>query len=192
MMLAFLTALSLQAHAPPLPATPAPATGPCAVDRRAMLTLGMDAFDQDHQGGWRPLSERPGCEAVAADLIRDYREFMQNRMPILYWHEGQLRANLGQTEAAIRLMDQTRRAAGDERAPWWNPYVDGTIAFLRGDRAALAAARDRLAAAVRPADMPADRRWPPNLDVLDGLVRCFGRPYREAYGEVCRPPAGAR
>lgn len=89
-------------------------------------------------------------------------------------------------------MDRTRRDPADERAPWWNPYVDGTIAFLRGDRVALMAARDRLAAAARPADMPADRAWPPNLAVVEGLVRCFGRPYREAYGEACRRPADPR
>jgi len=182
-MLALLAALSLQAAAPP------PTPHPCQVDRRAMLALGMDAFDQDMQGGWRPLAERPGCESAAADLIREYRDFLQDRIPILYWHEGQLRANLGQNEEAARLMDRTRRASGDERAAWWNPYVDGTIAFLRGDRAALIAARARLAAAPRSADMPADRAWPPNLAVLDGLITCFGRPYRETFADACRRPA---
>jgi len=189
MMPALLAALALQAAAPAPPRAPVP--DPCQVDRRAMLALGMDAFDQDLQGGWRRLSERPGCEGAAAGLIRDYREFMLDRIPILLWHEGQLRANLGETEQAIRLLDRTRRASGDERAAWWNPYVDGTIAFLRGDRAGLAAARSRLAAVARPADTPAGRAWPPNLAVLDGLIHCFGRPYREANAVACRPPAPA-
>lgn len=189
MTLALVAGLALQAVAP-APA-PAPESDPCQVDRGIMLALGMNAFDQDHQGGWRPLSERPGCKGTAADLIRDYRAFMQDRIPILYWHEGQLRADLGQNEEAARLMDRTRREGGDERALWWNPYVDGTIAFLRGDRAALTAARNRLAAAPRPADLPAGRAWPPNLAVMDGLINCFGRPYREAYGEACRRPATA-
>ena len=35
-----------------------------------------------------------------------------------------------------------------------------------------------------------DVAWPPNLDVLDGLRRCFGKPYLEAYGTVCRNPEG--
>lgn len=182
-----LVALSLQAAVP----APAPPPDPCQVDRRAMLALGMDAFDQDHQGGWRPLSERPGCKGTAADLIRDYRLFMQDRIPILYWHEGQLRADLGQNEAAAQLMDRTRRDPGDERAPWWNAYVDGTIAFLRGNRAALVAARQRLAAVPRPADT-GGRAWPPNLAVVDGLLRCFGRPYAEAYHDAaCQRPAPA-
>ena len=183
-MLMLVAALSLQAASPPA------APDPCQVDRDAMLALGMNAFDQDHQGGWRPLSERPGCEGAAADLIRDYRAFLQDRLPILYWHEGQLRAKVGQTDAAIRLMDRTRRDPGDERAPWWNAYVDATLAFLRGDRPALSAARVRLAAVPRPADTPAERRWPPNLAVVDGLIRCFGRPYREAYFDAaCQRPA---
>jgi hypothetical protein len=29
-----------------------------------------------------------------------------------------------------------------------------------------------------------------NLDVLDGLLACFDKPYSQAYG--CRPPARAR
>ena len=183
----FLAALLLQAATPPQP------PDPCAVDRAAMLALGMDAFDQNHQGGWRAISALPNCEGAAADLIRDYREFMLDRIPILYWHEGQLRANLGQNAEAAALMDRTRRADGDPRAPWWNPYVDGTIAFLRGDRAALVAARVRLAAAPRSADWPADRAWPPNLGVVDGLIACFGRPYRDAYGTpACVPPAPPR
>lgn len=186
MIAGLLLGLALQTAAPPS----ASAAGSCAVDRDAMLALGMNAFDQNHEGGWRTLSERPGCKATAADLIREYREFMEDRIPILYWHEGQLRADLGQNEAAIRLMDRTRRASADERAPWWNPYVDGTIAFLRGDRPALVAARARLAAARRPADWPAGRAWPPNLGVVDGLVTCFGRSYHDAYGTpACMPPA---
>lgn len=184
MMLTLVAALSLQAAAPAVP-------GPCPVDRRAMLELGVNAFDQDQRGGWRPLSERPGCEAAGADLIREYRDFLQDRMPILYWHEGQLRANLGQTDAAIGLMERARRAERDERAPWWNAYVDGTLAFLRGDRLALTAAHDRLAAIARPADA-GGRPWPPNLAVIEGLIRCFGRPYREAYAETCRPPSPGR
>ncbi|HTU10207.1 MAG TPA: hypothetical protein VMG08_04840 [Allosphingosinicella sp.] len=190
-MLAVVAALSLQAH--PLPAAPAAPAGtadPCPVDRRAMLDLGINAFDQDHQGGWRPLSDRPGCAGAAADLIRDYRTFVLDRIPILYWHEGQLRAEAGQNEEAARLMDRTRRAAGDPRAPWWNAYVDATIAFLRGDRAGLVQARARLAAVPRAADWPAGQAWPPNLRVVDGLVACFGRPYRDAYGTpACLPAA---
>ncbi|MEM1246425.1 MAG: hypothetical protein AAGK22_08635 [Acidobacteriota bacterium] len=33
-----------------------------------------------------------------------------------------------------------------------------------------------------------EMQWPPNLDVVDGLLRCFDRPYAEAYGASCRRP----
>ena len=73
----------------------------------------------------------------------------------------------------------------------------GTVAFLNGDRAGLEAARARLAATPEPdnwAEVTASFRekynvqikWPMNLDVLDGLIACFGKSYDEAYGD-CRP-----
>lgn len=30
-------------------------------------------------------------------------------------------------------------------------------------------------------------RWPMNIEVVDDLVTCFDRPYRQAYGSDCRP-----
>ncbi len=44
----------------------------CHYDRAALMALDEDAFDQDMAGGWRKL-EYDGCEAEAADLIRDWR-----------------------------------------------------------------------------------------------------------------------
>lgn len=186
-----LLALALQAAAP----TPA---NPCPADYQALLALDYQAFDQDMTGGWRALSQRPGCETVAADLIRVYRMNIESHISILYWHEAQLRANAGQSDQAIALMERSRK---EEDGFGWNLYVDASIAFLRGDRAALVAARERLAALPRPADfreqeLPNGFRltWPMNLAVVDALVRCFGRPYREAYGSAeCRAvsaPAG--
>lgn len=196
MVIAFATAaLLLQpATANAAPVAPAPSEA-CAVDERSMMALGIHAFDQDLEGGWRILAHKQGCEDEAAELIRKYREFVQDRMRILYWHEGQLRAGLGGTEAAIALFNQARRTDADEYG--WNHYVDASIAFLRRDRAALEAARARLAQAkvfdtsgtpgLRPQVGPPK---PMNLDVVDALLRCFGRPYNEAYGrEACQAPA---
>ena len=30
--------------------------------------------------------------------------------------------------------------------------------------------------------------WPPNIDVIEGLLRCWDEPYRVAYGQECRQP----
>ena len=176
-----------------LSAQPVPSTAPdsCVRNRDELLALGQQAFDQDLQGGWRAVSARHGCEIAAADLIRDYRAARGLTDTILFWHEGQLRAAAGQTDAAIRLFEQSRKPPSDRFG--WNPYVDATIAFLRGDRAALIAAREALAALPRPADFeprdpqgrPLQISWPMNLQVVDGLIACFGRSYKQAYARNC-------
>jgi len=171
----------------------------CAPDAQIMLLQDYGTFDQTERG-WRRV-DRPGCEAAAADLIARYRVLQAALLAapeaqILRWHEGQIRAALGQDAAALALFVTTH----DEEHPEspWNAYVDATIAFLKHDHEALVAARDRLAA---PPPAPgfdavaADflqrtgrtLRWPPNLDVVEGLIACFDRPYREAYaGAACR------
>ena len=116
-----------------------------------------------------------------------------------------MRASGGQYERAIPLLESARKAA-DQDLAGWNYYVDATTAFLRRDKPALLAARERLAAVAYPenASLPPLKdgyfefpgqpgqpvmrmRWPPNIDVVDRLVTCFAKPYSEAYGSSCRP-----
>ena len=198
-MLTALAFVALLQTAAPVPATVA--TDACAYDREAMMALSPDAFDQDLSGGWRALEEKPGCTEAAADLLKDWREAHRAELKIgdlhiNYWHEGQLRAGLdGQTQRAIRLLmaGVNPQVDGDG----FQDYALGTVAFLNGDRAGLEAARARLAATPEPdnwAEVTASFRekynvqikWPMNLDVLDGLIACFGKSYDEAYGD-CRP-----
>lgn len=176
------------------------APNPCAFDERAMLGLDFRAFDQDLNGGWRSVSQNPACRGKAADLIKAYREFnIKPRLTTLYWHEGQLRAEAGEVDAAVSLMALAKKEPflhGFDQGDW-NAYVDATIAFLRGERRKLLAARKRLAEfpvpeGYRYRDAHGMLRtgrppgWPYNLDVVDGLIRCFGRSYAEAYGSHCR------
>jgi hypothetical protein len=75
-------------------------------------------------------------------------------------------------------------------------YVQATAAFLARRRDALLSIRTQLAALPEPewfADVAAQQRasgreisWPPNLDVVDGLIACYDQPYRDAYSERCR------
>lgn len=188
-MLTILAVIALQASGP------LDAAGvQCSYDRAAMLALGWRAFDQDMAGGWRKLNNA-GCDAAAADLIRDWRAAHKAEDGILHWHEGQLRANVGQTLQAIALFEHARKSAEEDAGFGWNLYVDGSIAFLRGDRPALEVARTALAALPRPAGFnptgpdgkPIAVRWPINLNVLDGFRRCWGQPYKQA----CACPAPA-
>lgn len=162
----------------------APATNECKYDK-ASLDTGFTAFDQDSGNGWRALSMKPGCEEAAANMIRAYRMNAEARMRLLYWHEGQLRAEVGDYRSAIALMEKSREQPERDRFGW-NAYVDATIAFLRNDQRATAEARDRLASLPKPDMFDGRRSWPPNLDVVDGLIKCFGQAYKVAYGSTCR------
>ena len=191
-MFAALTLAALLQAAPP--------PDSCAHDRAALLALSPDAFDQDMDGGWRPLGDKPECHETAADLLAAYRaarwgELNPDQLHLNYWHEGQMRATLGQRDKAVQLL-----LAGVNPNVWSSGqenYALGTVAFLLNDRPALQAARDRLAATPKPegfddaaarfrAQYGRDLVWPMNLDVLDGLLVCFGQDYATAYGD-CRP-----
>lgn len=171
----------------------------CAPDAQIMLLQDYGTFGQTGRG-WRAVDRQPGCEAAAADLIARFRDFQRTMLgapeaQMLRWHEGQVRAGLGQDAAALALFATTHDATPEGV---WNPYVDATIAFLKKDRAALTAARAQLAAVPSPPNFEAlaadyeprtGRRpvWPPNLDVVDALITCFDRSYREAYADpACR------
>ena len=170
----------------------------CAIDQDAMLAMDVAAFDQSDTG-WRLFGEE-GCEQEAADLIAAYvrrhgAALSEAERRQLSWHEGQLRAALGEYTRAAELFAASRPSEpeGDRQL-----YVDASVAFVLRDRAALEAARDqmRLLPAPRGWDEAADRyqarfgrtiEWPPNLALVESLLACFDRPYSEAYSLTCRP-----
>jgi len=180
----------------------------CKYDEEALLALDVNAFDQDRNGvggGWRAIASIPGCELAAADLLAAYQARHPHSSSVLAWHEGQLRASANQYDQAVPLLERARQPA-DQDIAGWNFYVDATIAFLQHDRSKLLDARGRLAAVAFPEnsgmpplkdgiiEMPTQpgqptikMRWPLNIDVVDGLIACFDRPYSEAYAASCRP-----
>jgi len=151
-----------------------------------LLDLGFDAFDQDLTGGWRAVSKQPGCEDEAANIVRDYRKKYESMMPVLYWHEAQLRANVGESKEAISLMKKAYQP-GYGNVTGWNQYVNATIAFLRTDRSGFLKARARLNHLKKPRDWPDDAAWPQNSNFVEGLWNCFGQPYKIASGTSCQP-----
>ncbi len=197
MLFAVLALALTQAAAAPAPTAPAD----CSYDRAAMLALTPDRFDQNLTGGWRVVADRPGCQGAAADLLAAYRQAHWGRLKpaelhINYWHEGQMRAGAGQTDRAVPLL---LAGVDPENKIGFEDYALGSVAFLQRDRAGLLAARARLAKLPKPPtwarrEAEIQKRfgsapsWPPNLNVLDGLIACFDRPYREAYGAPCAKP----
>lgn len=172
-------------------------------ERERLLNLDEKAFDQDTSGGgWRAIASKTGCEIAAADLIRDYRERHGLKKTIIFWHEGQMRAVGNDYTAAIRLFEKSRKPK-DQNVAGWNEYVDASIAFLEKDKLALLQARKALSEVeVSPgfdvkdgvfeipnsSGEPVKMRWPPNIDVVDGLIKCFEKSYRDAYGNAACTP----
>lgn len=162
-----------------------PGASDCAIDRNGFMTQDLNAFDQGPDGFRSVISAGDLC---VAELIADYRNANPAVLEhpdsyLLYWHEGQYRAFAGQTQRAQELFERSRMHGGPA-AGMWNLYVDGSVAFLRQDRPALLEAREALAALPPETYHPIPR--PMNLDVLDGLIGCFGKPYADAYGATCR------
>ena len=176
----------------------------CVQDPERYLAMSFQDFDQGIQPvagaprkewGWREVANQGGCETAAAILISQWRErhgaslnpFLQS---FIAFHEGQLRATGGDYTAAIPLIEAGRGFFSDAAG---QAYVDAILAFLRSDRGALLAARERLLAVPEPPNWPElqrafkeqagqEMKWPRNIEATETLVRCFGRPY-SALGE---------
>lgn len=171
-----------------------PGASSCEARADAMLDLSFEVFDQGPDG-WRSLDGSLACPESAHEVLAEYRNRHRDTLTppnisLLMWHEAQVRAAQGDQSTAVRLM---REAAFTGEPDWQRLYREGSIAFMEGDRRRLTAARDELASLPRDPMLKGlnggEVEWPPNLDVLDGLVSCFGKPYSVAY--VCRPAPAA-
>jgi hypothetical protein len=165
----------------------------CAMPGPNTLEMSFEEFDSGEEG-WRRWGEN-GCEREGAAIVVEYRNHHAGRLDpsqvaALDWHAGQLYAGAGDYGFAIERM----LSAQDHGAePAEIEYAKATIAFLRSDRDALVAARERMAAIPEPANFSraADRYvatynlprpvWPMNIEVVDRLISCFGWSYKVAY-----------
>jgi hypothetical protein len=178
---------------------------PCIADKAPLLSLSYEDFDQDLDGGWRPIADIPRCYAASADLLADYQSVRTDlsadeRLGVKH-HEFQMRAYAGQTDRAIVLIEEIIR---DEEHHNNRLYHQAAHAFLKKDRAALLKVRDEMVASPVPepfaqavadyAKKYPDRKpltWPLNLDVVNAFIVCFDETYEVAYGyEACRSGRG--
>lgn len=159
-------------------------TDDCKTRYEALAPVAMKLpyweFDQT-EAGWRKLED---CPAEQRLLLGRYVKKQESQLRNLHWHQAQLLALSGETAHAAELARRSLNPDEAEQHPTfsWNAYVQATVEFLRNDRAAFEAQFEihRLAAE-KHAD---DNRI--NQQVLVGLAKCFGKPYKEAYG-ACRP-----
>jgi tRNA A-37 threonylcarbamoyl transferase component Bud32 len=149
--------------------------------------LSWHEFDQTKGQFWRALADA-GRFADAADLIERYLalhpELDLDTQAInganLHFHAAQCRAFAGDKDAALKHISIARHKQPTPGGFLWNEYLDGTAAFLRGDKAALQAAREKLAAGH---EINKD-----NTAALDRLLANFDKTYREAYNHEATPP----
>ena len=179
---------------------------------RTVDTATLDLFDE-RPGGEPPGDDSPGDASLGGKPPGAVPPDTNEVLALLRrWADAGLLRRLdaalasfvaGQDAQAVALMRQTYKPAPD--AGGWNPYVDASIALIEKNKPALVSARAALAAVPAPPEanvkdgffsftLPSGETmkvaWPPNLDVVDAFVRCFDKPYRDAYGMACRTPGG--
>jgi hypothetical protein len=145
---------------------------------RALLTLPYWQFDQT-PAGWRSFADRKQFHE-AAMLIEAYLprhpELKPNERAMLHFHAAQLFAFGDEVAPALRHLRHANVPDGSLGFPSrWNDYVAATEAFLKRDRAALLAARERMA---RGSSTEQDRTY---LGTVDWLIPRFGESYGTAY-----------
>ena len=131
-----------------------------------LMALSLDGFDQSAEG-FRQYSDNYELMCL---LIPEY--IVVNELPAshsrnLHWHLGQIHAFNDNYEAAITEMKQ----AFEGGSLTWACYINGSIAFLEKDKAALQEALETL--------QKQDNQM--NIEILEKFVKYFDRSYAEAY-----------
>lgn len=169
----------MSATAAPTGAAATPCAGLLAKASQTELAKPVHEFDQDEKAGWRALATA-GCTAEAAVLVERYLIGYESNLRSLKWHQAQLLAMAGQDHypAAIAAARQAINPLESVQHPnfKWNAYVLASIAFWDHQPAEVARQMHTIAAAV--ATEPMNQA---NLDVVRGLQRCQGQPYKLAY-----------
>lgn len=108
---------------------------------------------------------------------------------MLPFHTGQLFALAGEHAEAIQWMEKGY-SNGKSDPINWNAFVDANVAFLKHDYKALLNQRNLIDQEPPMTDRPGVPKWAVgkkmNLDVVDGFIACFEKPYDVAYGDECR------
>ncbi|MCB1278384.1 serine/threonine-protein kinase [Prosthecobacter sp.] len=138
--------------------------------------LSWHEFDQTKGKYWRELADARRFREAAV-LIEKMLGLHPELDPVnasnLHFHAAQCWAMSDNKEQALKHLKLARHPSETTGGLRWNDYVEGTEAFLRGDKPGLLKAHENVAKG-NPINQP-------NLAVLDRLIANFGKPYAEAY-----------
>ena len=167
---------------------------PCAIsnaEHERILGLSFAEFDQTEDDGWRPYYLAK-CYVIAADLLVTYVERHPDLVRenyILPFHAGQMLAMAGDYDNATLYL-QRGYSSRESKLVDWNAFVEAHLAFIEKDAERLAAMRLRIDKQPAMVDGPGVPDWAVgkkiNLDVVDGFLACFDKPFAVAYEEPCR------
>ena len=150
-----------------------------------LLSLDFEEFDQTPNQGWRILAQG-GQYLEAAQLIDAYiiqhPALDSNRQRVLVFHAGQMYAFGNEYVIArdrFRLAINPNESRDDPIR--WNAYVNGTIAFLEGNKAGVVFARSQIRAG------PTVDGVKPNLNFIESFLTDVNQSYASAYTNA-RPP----
>ncbi len=135
-----------------------------------LMQLTLDEFDQSNKG-FRKYSGQYELlclivpEYIAVNKLNEYQAVN------LHWHLGQFHAYNLETDLAIAEMEQSNLP---KMPVYWRCYVEGSIAFLKRDKAGLEAALNQL--------KTLDNQM--NRDVLERLLDQFDNSYWSAYNNL--------
>lgn len=161
-----------------------------------LLQLDFVAFDQSGEG-WRAYA-KSGCHRAVGELLERYLAESsppKKHLNLLHFHAGQMFAHAGNGERALIHFRQSFQMPRNSRIASWNDYVWATIGFLERDRSTVETMRNELRKQppLSRAEMPGlPPEWEgkrPNLDRVEGFLRCWDKSYTETGQAPCRPRA---
>lgn len=169
--------------------TPATACALTAEDKAANAKLSFDDFDQK---GVTPATARKlaevGCWAESAEATQHYLLYgppaSEGQQRVLRFHLAQQLANAGRERDAAVVMSSARNPGetlSDPATLRWNDFVRGHWAFFTKDKAML-----QTSVAALDGGTGFGNRL--NKALLQGLLKCFDRSYRDAVEAPCRVP----
>lgn len=175
----------------------------CSITEQAfadILALPFKEFDQTEGSGWRPYYEQ-ACYSIASRLLTEYltrNPKLGQQYNVLPLHAGQLLAMHGDYQRAIVYLKTSylNKSDGGDTPSFidTNAFIDSHIAFLDRDMQALLAARDKISQQPEMPKSPGVPEWAwgkkVNLEVVEGFINCFEKPFAVAYGKECRTIKG--